>query len=487
MLLSELINNIATVQVIGTQNDCEIKNITIDSREAIGGNLFVAIKGFKTDGHKYVSQAISSGVSAVVVDDDSNISDQLFVKNKISKILVENSRIALAELSNVFYNKPSQKLNLIGITGTKGKTTTSYYLKNIFESANQVTGLIGTNKNMIGDLEIPTKLTTPESNKINSLLSEMVSSNCSQCVMEVSSHSLELNRVDQLDFNVGVFTNITSDHLDFHQNFKNYLNAKKKMFDMLKPEAKIIFNKDDRNYVELLKDSKAEKISYSMNTSADIKINNINYSLEGTQFELDYKGESYQASTKLIGEFNAYNATAAFGAAIFSGVSISQAIEGIFSTPQVPGRFEVLRSDDKTVIVDYSHTADSLEQALKAIRNIVHQNQQIITVFGCGGDRDKTKRPIMGNIAEKYSNQVYITSDNPRSEDPYEIIKDIENGFSDEDYKVIEDRDLAIKNAIEKSQDDSVVLIAGKGHETYQEINGERFFFSDKETAEKYL
>ncbi|MCP5061762.1 MAG: UDP-N-acetylmuramoyl-L-alanyl-D-glutamate--2,6-diaminopimelate ligase [Ignavibacteriae bacterium] len=487
MLLSELINNITTIQVIGTQNDCEIQNITIDSREAMSGKLFVAIKGLKTDGHKYVSQAISNGVSAVVVDNDSSISDQLFVKNIISKILVKNSRIALAELSNIFYNEPSHKINLIGITGTKGKTTTSYYLKNIFESSDQKTGLIGTNKNLIGDLEIPTKLTTPESHKINSLLSEMVSSNCSHCVMEVSSHSLELNRVDNLDFNVGVFTNITSDHLDFHQNFENYLNAKKIFFDMLKPEAKIIYNKDEKNHVELLKDSKAEKISYSMNVSADIKIDNVNYSLDGTQFELNYKGESYQASTKLIGEFNAYNATAAFGAAIISGVSITQAIDGIYSTPQVPGRFEVLKNNDKTVIIDYSHTADSLEQALKAIRNIVQLNQEVHTVFGCGGDRDKSKRPIMGNIAEKYSDQVYITSDNPRSEDPYEIIKDIENGFSDRNYKVIEDRDHAIKNAIEKSEDDAVVLIAGKGHETYQEINGERSFFSDKETAEKYL
>ncbi|MEE9429847.1 MAG: UDP-N-acetylmuramoyl-L-alanyl-D-glutamate--2,6-diaminopimelate ligase [Melioribacteraceae bacterium] len=487
MLLNELINNISTVQVIGNERDCEIKNITLDSREAKSGSMFVAIKGFKTDGHKFIPQAISSGVSAIVVDDDTSISNQFLLKNKITKILVNNSRITLAQLSNIFYGQPSQKLNLIGITGTKGKTTTSYYLKNIFESAGQKSGLIGTNKNMIGGLEIPTKMTTPESHKINSLLNEMVEQKCSQCVMEVSSHSLELNRVDELDFNVGVFTNITSDHLDFHQNFENYLSAKKIFFDMLKPEAKIVYNKDDKNYSELLKDTKAEKISYAMNTSADIKINNVNYSLDGTKFELDYKGESYPVSTKLIGEFNAYNATAAFGSSIYSGVSITQAIDGIFSTPQVPGRFEVLKSNSKTIIIDYSHTADSLEQALKAIKNITQEAQKIYTVFGCGGNRDKTKRSVMGKIAERYSDQVYITSDNPRDEDPFGIIRDIELGFSTKNYNIIEDRELAIKSAIENSNNDDVILVAGKGHETYQEIKGERFFFSDKETAEKYL
>jgi len=487
MLLSKIINSTPTVHVIDNQPDCEIKSITIDSRKVESGSIFVAIKGYKTDGHKFIPQAISNGVSAIVLDDDSCISDKLLMKSNVTKILVDNSRVALAVLSKVLYNNPSSKLNLVGITGTKGKTTTSYYLKNIFENTEEKSGLIGTNKNMIGTLEIPTKMTTPESHKINSLLSEMVEASCSQCIMEVSSHSLELNRVEGLDFNIGVFTNITSDHLDFHHFLKNYLSAKKIFFDMLKPEAKIIFNKDDENYVTLLKDSKAEKISYAINTSADIRINNINYSLDGTKFGIDYKGESYQVSTKLIGEFNAYNATAAFGAALFSGVSISQAIDGILTTPQVPGRFEVLKGRDKTVIVDYSHTADSLEKALKAIRIIAEEGQKIYTVFGCGGNRDQTKRPIMGGIAEQYSNQVYITSDNPRDEDPFGIIRDIELGFSNKNYKVVEDRELAIKKAIESSEKGAIILIAGKGHETYQEIKGIRSFFSDKETAEKYL
>jgi UDP-N-acetylmuramoyl-L-alanyl-D-glutamate--2,6-diaminopimelate ligase len=487
MLLSKLLNNLSVIQVLDNSDDFEVENITIDSREVQRGSIFVAIKGFKTDGHLFIQQAISNGASAIVLEDDKNISEQLFTKNNVTKILVENSRKALAKLADTFFDSPSKKLNLTGITGTKGKTTTTYFLKNIFENANMKTGLIGTNKNMIGKKEIKTKMTTPESHIINSLLSEMVKEDCSQCVMEVSSHSLELHRVDFLDFNVGVFTNITSDHLDFHNNFKNYLAAKKIFFDQLKPEAKVIYNKDDKNHSVLLENCTAEKISYGLHSNADIKIENVNFSLEGTEFQIKYLENTYHLNTKLIGEFNAYNATAAFAASVFSGVSITQAIEGIKSTPQVPGRFEVISKGNKKVIVDYSHTADSLKQALHAIKYIVKDEHPVYTIFGCGGDRDKTKRPVMGSIAEQLSNYVYVTSDNPRTEDPYAILSDIEKGLQKDNHKIIENREEAIKRAIENSEDDAVILIAGKGHETYQEINGTRNYFSDKEVAEKYL
>ncbi len=487
MLLSKLLNNLSVIQVLDNSDDFEVENITIDSREVQRGSIFVAIKGFKTDGHLFIQQAISNGASAIVLEDDKNISEQLFTKNNVTKILVENSRKALAKLADTFFDSPSKKLNLIGITGTKGKTTTTYFLKNIFENANMKTGLIGTNKNMIGKKEIKTKMTTPESHIINSLLSEMVKEDCSQCVMEVSSHSLELHRVDFLDFNVGVFTNITSDHLDFHNNFKNYLAAKKIFFDQLKPKAKVIYNKDDKNHSVLLENCTAEKISYGLHSNADIKIENVNFSLEGTEFQIKYLENTYHLNTKLIGEFNAYNATAAFAASVFSGVSITQAIEGIKSTPQVPGRFEVISKGNKKVIVDYSHTADSLKQALHAIKYIVKDEHPVYTIFGCGGDRDKTKRPVMGSIAEQLSNYVYVTSDNPRTEDPYAILSDIEKGLQKDNHKIIENREEAIKRAIENSEDDAVILIAGKGHETYQEINGTRNYFSDKEVAEKYL
>ena len=487
MLLSKLLNNLSAIQVLGSTKNFEIDAITINSREVKSGSIFVAIKGYKTDGHLFIQQAIANGASAIVLEDDANVSDQLFIKSDVTKVLVKNSRIALAKLADTLFESPSRKLNLVGITGTKGKTTTTYFLKSIFENANMKSGLIGTNKNMIGQKEIKTKMTTPESHVINSLLKEMVTENCTQCVMEVSSHSLELHRVDFLDFNIGIFTNITSDHLDFHSNFENYLAAKKIFFDHLKSDAKIIYNKDDKNHSALLKNSQAEKISFAVHSEADIKINNVNFSLEGTEFQINYLGNTYDVSTKLIGEFNAYNATAAFAASIFSGVSISQAIKGIEKTPQVPGRFEVITKGNKKVIVDYSHTADSLKQALNAIKYIVKNEHPVYTIFGCGGDRDKTKRPVMGSIAEQLSDHVYVTSDNPRTEDPYEILSDIEKGMEKKNHIVIENREDAIKKAIENSEDDAVILIAGKGHETYQEINGVRNYFSDKEAAEKYL
>jgi UDP-N-acetylmuramoyl-L-alanyl-D-glutamate--2,6-diaminopimelate ligase len=318
-------------------------------------------------------------------------------------------------------------------------------------------------------------------------MSQMVKADCTDCVMEVSSHALELSRVADLDFNVGVFTNITSDHLDFHSTFENYLSAKKIFFDQLSKESRVVFNKDDQNYETLLKDCKASAVSYSLGNSADLEIQNVNYTLDGTSFNIIYKENSYEVKTKLIGQFNAYNATAAIGAALSSGITIEKSIDGIYNTPQVPGRFEVLSSGNKKVIIDYSHTADSLEQALKAIRHIVNNDREVYTVFGCGGDRDKTKRPIMGKIAERLSDFTFVTSDNPRTENPMSIINEIKTGMSLQNHKVVEDREEAIKSAIEQSPDHAVIQIAGKGHENYQEINGIRDYFSDKETAQKYL
>jgi len=487
MLLSEILNKASVIQVVGSPEITEIKKISIDSRNSEKGSMFFAINGFKTNGHDFIPQAVSNGVSAIVMDEDSFAIDQLLTNNNVVKILVQNSRSALSQFANVLYENPSSKLSLIGITGTKGKTTTSYYLKNIFDLAGLKSGLIGTNKNMIGAKEVETKLTTPEAHIINELMSKMVIEKCSNCVMEVSSHSVELGRVSNLDFDIGVFTNITSDHLDFHKTFDNYLNAKKKFFDRLKPSAKVVFNSDDKNANELLKDVKCKKYSYSIERNSNLKINNLEYDLEGTRFSLSLSNKNYDVETKLIGIFNAYNATAAIGSAINSNITVEHAIEGIYKTPQVPGRFEVLTSGEKKVIVDYSHTADSLDQALKAIKHIVKDERPIYTVFGCGGDRDKTKRPVMGSIAVENSNFVYVTSDNPRSEDPYDIIKDITSNLKASNFKVIEDREIAIKSAITESEANAVILIAGKGHENYQEINGVRNYFSDKAVAEKYM
>ncbi|KAB2843636.1 MAG: UDP-N-acetylmuramoyl-L-alanyl-D-glutamate--2,6-diaminopimelate ligase [Melioribacteraceae bacterium] len=475
------------MHVTGKAEQKEIDLITSSSANVKSNSLFVAVKGFKTDGHKYIQDAINKGASAIVLEDNSILPDEYFVSTGIVKILVADSRKALAEISNSFYGDPSKKIKLVAVTGTKGKTTTTYYIKNIFDNAGYKSGLIGTNKNIVGDKIYTTKLTTPESNVINELMNEMVKEGCEYCVMEVSSHSLDLKRVYGLDFDAAVFTNITSDHLDYHVNFENYLSAKKILFDELKKDAAAIVNKDDRNWKELIKNTKANIKGYAFENDAEIKIKNIEYDLSGTSFEIEYVNKSYSINTKLIGMFNAYNATAAFGACVKLGIDANVVIEGIKNTPQVPGRFEVVGNGNKKVIVDYSHTADSLEKALHAVHHIVKNERPIYTVFGCGGDRDKTKRPVMGKIANELSDKVIITSDNPRTENPLLIIEDILKGVNGNKHIVQADREAAIKFAIQNSEDNAVILIAGKGHEDYQEINGVRTHFSDKEVAEKYL
>ncbi len=487
MELTQLLNSVKVIQVIGEVQRKDISGIFYDSRKTVKNSIFVAIKGFKADGHNFILDAINKGAIAVVLEDNLRLPDDIFTHGKIAKILVKNSRIALAELSTAFYKEPSEKLKLIGITGTNGKTTTSYFIKTILETAGEKAGLMGTISNLIGSAEIMSSLTTPESNDLNELLLEMITSGCNYAVMEVSSHSLILNRVYGLNFYAGVFTNITSDHMDFHSTFENYLGAKKILFDSLKQSAFGVYNIDDENGSLLVKDSKAQLFSYGTLPDADFIISSINYDLNGTSFTVSFKGKKYSVATSLIGEFNAYNACAAFAVCVLLGIPEEAAVLGIKNTMQVPGRFEVIGRGNKKVVIDYSHTADSLEKALGAIKKIVKDELPIYTVFGCGGNRDKSKRPVMGRIASEMSKQAVITSDNPRFEDPFAIIDEIKKGIEKKNFLVIENRDEAIKFAIENSEDNAVVLIAGKGHENYQEINGIRNHFSDKEAAEKYL
>lgn len=487
MKLSELLNNVKVVQVTGNAESAEIQNITIDSRTANKGSIFFAMSGDKTDGHKYIPEVINQGAAAVVLQNAGSVPDQLFSHAACIKIVVEDSRKALAEFSNIFYGCPSQKLTLIGITGTKGKTTTAFFIKNVLQKAGYKTGLIGTIANYIGEREVKTMLTTPQSHEINFLLSQMVNEGCSYCVMEVSSHALRLNRVDNLKFGAGIFTNITSDHMDYHKTFDHYLQSKKMLFDLIPADGKIIFNADDENARLLIKDSVAKKFSYGENLSSNYKIKNVEYTIAGTGLTIEHEATDYNLNTGLVGHFNAYNAASAFALALEVGIDPLTASKGIETTPQVPGRFEMINKKNKKVIIDYSHTSDSLKQALTAVHHIVKDERPVYTVFGCGGDRDKTKRPIMGNIAASMSERVYITSDNPRSEDPFIIINEILQGIKTINYRVIENREKAIQSAIFESEDDAVILIAGKGHENYQEINGVRKHFSDKEIAEKYL
>ena len=487
MELTQLLNSLHVIQVTGEVQRKDVADIVYDSRKVQKNSVFVAIKGYKTDGHKFLQDAINKGAVAVVVEDDDSIPDELIMHSKIAKLVVNNSRIALAELSKGFYKDPTSKLKLVGITGTNGKTTSTFILKNILQSSGYKTGLVGTIANYIGDVKADSKLTTPESNDLNRFFYDMIEAGCSHAIMEVSSHSLVLNRVFGLDFSAAIFSNITSDHLDFHQTFDEYLNAKKILFDGLGSNSFAIINSDDSNSNKMIKDCKAKIVTYGIADNSDYQIKNINYDLNGTDFTITNLNVDYKIHTTLIGTFNAYNAASAFATAHSLGIDANKIVESIKSSPQVPGRFEVLGNRNKKVIVDYSHTADSLEKALQAIREIVKDKNQVVAVFGCGGDRDKTKRPIMGKIASDLSDKVFVTSDNPRTENPYDIIKDILKGISKNNYEIEENREEAIKNAIQRSDDNAVILIAGKGHENYQEINGVRNHFSDQEIALKYL
>ncbi|MGA7721551.1 MAG: UDP-N-acetylmuramoyl-L-alanyl-D-glutamate--2,6-diaminopimelate ligase [Ignavibacteriaceae bacterium] len=487
MELTQLLNSVKAIQVTGEVQRKDVSGIFYDSRKVLKSSVFIAVKGYKTDGHKFILDAINKGVIAVILEDNHSIPEEIFTHEKVARILVKDSRVAMAEISDSFFKHPSSNLKLIGITGTNGKTTISYFIKSILENSNEKTGLLGTIVNYIGDKEFKASLTTPESSDLNELLLGMVNEGCGYAIMEVSSHSLVLNRVYGLNFSAGIFTNITSDHLDFHQNFNNYFQAKKILFDSLSSSSFAIYNADDKSGLDLVKDCRAKLFSYGMLSGCDFLIKDIKFDLQGTSFKLVYNGNEFGLFTTLIGEFNAYNAAASFAAAVIHGVSEELAVEGIKKCKQVPGRMEVLGKGNKKAVIDYSHTADSLEKALLTIKKLVKVNQPVYTVFGCGGNRDKSKRPVMGKIACELSNHVIITSDNPRFENPFQIINEIKNGIEKNNFDVIENREEAIRFAIANSEDDAVILIAGKGHESYQEINGTRNHFSDKEIAEKYL
>jgi UDP-N-acetylmuramoyl-L-alanyl-D-glutamate--2,6-diaminopimelate ligase len=487
MELTQLLNSVHVIQVTGEVQRKDVAGIVYDSRKVQKNSLFVAIKGFQTDGHRYLQDAINKGAVGVVVEDNNSIPDDLIHHAQISKILVNDARKALAELSKGFYKDPTKSLKLIGITGTNGKTTSTFILRNILQNVGYKTGLIGTIANYIGDEKVDSKLTTPESNDLNRMFYDMIQAGCEYAVMEVSSHSLVLNRVYGLDFKAAMFSNITSDHLDFHKTFEEYFEAKKILFDGLNEKSFAIINSDDNSSIKIVNDSKARIFTYGVSENSDYQIKNIAYDLNGTDFTITHNKVDYKIHTSLIGTFNAYNATSAFATAHCLGVEAEKIVDGINSAPQVPGRFEVIGKGNKKVIVDYSHTADSLEKALQAVREIVKDKNEIVTVFGCGGDRDKTKRPIMGKVASELSDKVFVTSDNPRTENPFVIIEEIKKGIIKNNFVVEENREEAIKKAIQSSDENAVILIAGKGHENYQEINGVRNHFSDREVALKYL
>ncbi len=458
-----------------------ISGIQFDSRKVKSGDVFVAIPGLKVDGTQFAISALEKGASFVISEKQKpeTVSD-------LGWIQVENVRKSLAVISSEFYDNPTKKLTVIGVTGTNGKTTTTYLIKSILDSLGLKTGIIGTTGSLIGDRKVELSHTTPESLELNQLFSQMVSENITHVVMEVSSHALHLNRVHGIDFKVAVFTNLTHDHLDYHGNFENYFAAKKILFDSLSSESFAVENIDDQYGKKIASESKAKISTYGLDTVSSIHGTILSSDIYSMKLKVNAEHECHVFELPLSGKFNAYNTLAAIGVAECLGYKITELEAGLHNAKQVPGRFEKVKSGKGLIgVVDYSHTPDSLEKILQTISEIRKPNQKIITVFGCGGDRDKTKRPIMGEIAGKYSDTVIVTSDNPRTENPNQILQDILVGCKNYSPSVEVDRHIAIEKAVELAQTQDIILVAGKGHEDYQEIIGVKTHFDDREELRK--
>ena len=472
-LLRDLLYKVTLENVIGLTN-MAIDTLTYDSRKQMKFGFFVAIKGDVFDGHKFIEQAIEKGAIAVLCQDLPEV-----LNPKITYVTVEDSRKALAYVAANYFDHPSEHLNLIGVTGTNGKTSISTLLYELFKNLGVKSGLISTIVNKIDDIEIQTRHTTPDPIELNSLLKQMVDNGCSTCFMEVSSHAMNQERVRGLHFSGGVFTNLTHDHLDYHSSFHDYLLAKKKFFDNLGKNAFALINDDDKYGDKMVTQSPANIKTYALKTEADFKGKIIENRFDGMLLNID--GE--EVWVKLIGGFNASNILAVYGVASLLGYEKMDVLKVISSLNPVEGRFQFLQSSKGfSAIIDYAHTPDALEKVLESIKDIRTGNETVITVLGCGGDRDKEKRPIMAQLACSFSEQVILTSDNPRSEDPNIIIDEMYDGIdAAKKSRVlkISDRKEAIKTACTLARDGDIVLIAGKGHEKYQEINGVKHPFDD--------
>ncbi len=479
--LTGILKNVDVLEITGSEN-IEINSIEFDSRKAGKGSLFVAIKGTKADGHNFIPKVIEAGAAAIVCEEPPS-----GLSGEITCIKVKCSSRALGIMASNFFDNPSEKLKLTGVTGTNGKTTIATLLYELYGKLGFVPGLLSTIKVKIGEKTVEATHTTPDAIQINSLLKQMVDEGCSHCFMEVSSHAIDQYRIAGLSFAGAVFTNITHDHLDYHITFDNYLKAKKKFFDELPETAFALSNIDDKNGQVMLQNTKAVKKSYSIKRPADFRARIIESSFEGMQLNLD--GEEFW--TKLVGKFNVYNLLAVYASAILLGENKQEVLTALSTESAVEGRFDFIRSQNNIYgIVDYAHTPDALKNVLDTINSIRTGNEELITVVGAGGDRDKAKRPVMAQVACNKSTKVILTSDNPRSEDPEEIIRQMEKGVGGENYmKVfsIINRKEAIKTACALAKPGDIILVAGKGHEKYQEIKGVRHHFDDKEMITKFL
>ncbi|MFP9118773.1 UDP-N-acetylmuramoyl-L-alanyl-D-glutamate--2,6-diaminopimelate ligase [Flavobacterium sp. RNTU_13] len=481
MLLRDILYKVAIEQVKGA-TDIPVAKIEFDSRKAGEGDAFVAIRGTLSDGHQYIDKAVSQGATTVVCE---TLPDN--AAEGITYVVVRNTHAALAYMAANFYGNSSESLKLVGVTGTNGKTTIATLLYQLFKNAGYKTGLLSTVKIMVGDTEYPATHTTPDSLTINRYLRQMADQGCDYCFMEVSSHGIHQHRTSGLLFAGGIFTNLSHDHLDYHATFAEYRDVKKSFFDHLPKTAFAITNADDKNGPVMLQNTAAKKFTYSLKSIADYKAQILENQLSGLLLKIN----GQEVWVKLIGTFNAYNLLAIYGAAVNLGLEELEVLRLLSELESVSGRFQFIVSPTNvTAIVDYAHTPDALENVLKTIEDIRTRNEKLITVVGCGGDRDKTKRPEMARIASSMSDQAIFTSDNPRSEVPEDIIEDMERGVEPQDYKktvALVDRKQAIKLACQLARPNDIILIAGKGHETYQEIQGVKHHFDDMEVVKELL
>ena len=479
MKLKELLHAVPVQQLEGSI-DVEVGALSFDSRTVAQDSLFVAVRGVHVDGHNYIDRAIALGATVLVVE-----ALPAFLKPELTYVLVDDSAYALGLLATNFYADPSKELKLVGVTGTNGKTTVATLLYNLFENLGHQVGLISTVENRVAGTIIPATHTTPDPIALNALLRQMVDQGCDYCFMEVSSHAIVQQRIAGLRFAGGIFTNLTHDHLDFHETFDNYIKAKKKFFDDLDRYAFALTNLDDRNGKIMLQNTVAHKKTYGLRTMADFKAKIVESHFDGMLLQVD----SHDLWVKLVGGFNAYNLLAVYGAAILLEQETMKVLIGLSEISGAEGRFETVRSAAGIVgIIDYAHTPDAVENVLETVHNLRQTGQQIITVLGCGGDRDKAKRPEMAAVACKMSDKFIITSDNPRTEDPQAIIKDMEAGVPATARKhvlIIADRKEAIRTACQLAAPGDIILVAGKGHEKYQEIQGVRHHFDDREILEE--
>ena len=481
IILKDILYKVA-IEVVKGSTEMTIAKIEFDSRKVTENDMFVAIRGSITDGHAFIEKAINLGAVAIVCDTLPEV-----IITGITYIQVKDTNEALAFLSSNFYGNPSQNLKLVGVTGTNGKTTIASLLYQLFKKAGYKVGLLSTVKIMVDEIEYKATHTTPDSLTINYYLAEMSTVGVEYCFMEVSSHGIHQKRTDGLQFAGGVFTNLSHDHLDYHPTFAEYRDVKKSFFDHLPKSAFALTNIDDKNGLVMVQNTYARKVTYALKSYADYKAQILENQLSGLLLKINEN----EVWVRLIGTFNAYNLLAIFGTAVELGLDKLEVLRLLSELESVSGRFQFIVSNDKiTAIVDYAHTPDALENVLNTINDIRTNNEQLITVVGCGGDRDKTKRPIMAHIASSMSNKVIMTSDNPRSENPEDIISDMEKGVEAQNQKKtlsILDRKQAIKAACQLAGANDIILIAGKGHETYQEIDGIRYEFDDMKIVKELL